>query len=41
MSLKPVEWEPSLSMRTDRQTYMTELIVTFRSFAKASKNIYE
>ena len=32
-----VQWELSCSMRTDRQTDMTKLIVAFRNFAKAPK----
>ena len=35
MSLKSVLWKPVWSMRTD----MTKLIVSFRSFANASKNL--
>ena len=35
MSRKSVQREPSCSIRTDRRTYMTKLIVAFRSFAKA------
>ena len=38
---KPAQWEPSWSMRSDRQmdgrTDMTKLIVAFRNFAKALK----
>ena len=30
------EWEPSFSMRTDRRTDMTKLIVAFRNFAKGA-----
>jgi hypothetical protein len=33
ISWKSVQWEPSCSMRIDRQTYMMKLIVTFRNFA--------
>jgi len=33
-----VQWEPSRSMRTDRRTDMTNLIVAFRNFANAPKN---
>jgi hypothetical protein len=39
ISWKSVQWEPSCSMRTDGQTDMTKLIVAFRDFAKAPKNI--
>ena len=35
--LKSVQWEPNCSMRTDRRTDMTKLIVAFRSFAKTPK----
>ena len=38
ISWKSVQWEPSCSMRTDRRTAMTNLIVVFRSFAKVLKN---
>jgi len=38
ISLKSVQWKQSRSMRTDRRTGMTKLIVAFRSFANASKN---
>ena len=34
ISLQSIQWEPS-SMRTDRRTEMTKLIVAFRSFANA------
>jgi hypothetical protein len=34
---KSVQWEPSCSMRTDRQTDMTKLIVAARKFANAPK----
>jgi hypothetical protein len=37
ISSKSVQWEPSCSMRTDKQTDMTKLIVAFRNFAKAPK----
>jgi len=36
MKIRPV-WEPSCSMRTDGQTDMTKLIVTFRYFVEAPK----
>jgi hypothetical protein len=39
VSSKPVQCEPSCSMRTDWQTDMTKLIVAFRSFANAPKNV--
>jgi hypothetical protein len=32
-----IQWEPSRSMQTDRQTDTTKLIVAFRNFAKAPK----
>ena len=35
---KSLQWEPSCYMRTDGRTDMTELKVTFRNFADASKN---
>jgi hypothetical protein len=35
ISSKSVQWEPSYSMRIDRQTDMTKVIVAFHSFAKA------
>ena len=35
---KSLQWEPSCYMRTDGHTDMTELKVTFRNFADASKN---
>jgi hypothetical protein len=35
---KSVQWEPSCSIRTDRRTDMTKLIVAFRNFAKLFKN---
>jgi hypothetical protein len=42
ISLKPVLWKPSCSMRTegrtDGQTDMAKLIITFRNIANASKN---
>jgi hypothetical protein len=37
-SRKPVQWEPSFSMRTDGWTDMTKLIVAFRNFEKKKKN---
>ena len=36
---KSVQWEPSCAMGTDRRTDITKLIVTFRNFANAPKNI--
>jgi Fe-S-cluster formation regulator IscX/YfhJ len=33
-----MQWEPSCSLRTDRQTDMKKLIVAFRNFADAPKN---
>jgi hypothetical protein len=33
VSSKSVQWEPSCSTRTDGQTDITELIVTFRNYA--------
>ena len=38
ISWKSVQWELSCSTRTDGQTDTTNLIVTFRNFAKALKN---
>jgi len=38
ISWKFVEWEPSISMQTNRQTDMTKLMVTFRNFPKAPKS---
>jgi hypothetical protein len=38
ISWKCVQWEPSCSMQTDRQTEATNLIVAFRNFASAPKN---
>jgi hypothetical protein len=35
ISGKSFQWEPSCSMRTDRRTDMTKLIVAFRNFAKS------
>jgi hypothetical protein len=37
ISWKSEQEEKSCSMRTDRQTEMTKIIVAFRSFAKTSK----
>jgi len=37
VSWKSVHWEPSCSMRTDRQANTTKLIVAFRSFVNALK----
>jgi hypothetical protein len=39
ISRKSALWEPRCSMRTDRQTDMTKLVVAFRSFSKAPKMI--
>jgi len=36
ISWQTVQWKPSCSIRTDGQTEMTKLTVTFRNFAKAS-----
>jgi hypothetical protein len=36
-SCKPSQWEPSYSVRMDRQTDMTKLIVAFHNFANAPK----
>jgi len=33
-----VHWEPSCSMRTEGPTYVTKLMVAFRSFANGPKN---
>ena len=35
---KPVQWEPSCSMRTRGQTEMTKLIVAFASFSNVPKS---
>ena len=35
ISWKSVQWEPSCSMRTDRQTDMTKYLFAFRDFANA------
>jgi hypothetical protein len=40
ISRKSVQWEPSCSMRTDRQSDTTNLIVASRNFANApSKHV--
>jgi hypothetical protein len=39
ISRKFVQWEPSCSMQTDDRTDMTSLIVAFRNFSNAPKNI--
>jgi hypothetical protein len=39
ISRKSVQWEQSCSMRPDRRTDMTKLIVAFRTFANASNNV--
>jgi len=38
-SMKIVQWERSCSMRTDRHTDMTKLILAFRNFSTATKNV--
>ena len=38
ISWKVVQWKPSCSMWTDRETDMTKLIVALRNFANAPKN---
>ena len=38
ISWKSIQWEPSCSMRSDRRTDMTKLIVAFRNFVNAPKN---
>jgi hypothetical protein len=38
ISWKSFQWEQSCSVRTDRRTDMTKLIVALRNFAKAPKN---
>jgi len=38
ISLKSVQWEPSLPMHMDRQTYMTQLKVAIRNCANMHKN---
>jgi hypothetical protein len=35
--MKIRQWEPSFSMRTDRQTDKTKLMTDFRNFTKAPK----
>ena len=40
ISWKSIQWEPSCSMRTDRRTDMTKLIVLFRNFVNAPTNTY-
>ena len=37
-SIKSVQWEPSCSMWTDRQTEMSKPIIAIRYFANATKN---
>jgi len=41
ISWKSVQWGPICSMRTDGRIGMTKLIVAFRSFPKAPKNVTE
>jgi hypothetical protein len=41
ISWKSIQWEPSCSMRTDRRTYMTKLIVDYRNFADAPNKEWE
>jgi len=38
LSLKSVQWGPSCSLRTNRQTYMIKLTVAFRYFPNAPKS---
>jgi hypothetical protein len=38
ISGKSIRWEPNSSMRADRQTDTTKLLVAFRNFAKAPEN---
>jgi hypothetical protein len=40
LSRKSIQWEASCSMRTDRRTDMTKLIVAFRNFAKVPKESF-
>jgi hypothetical protein len=40
ISWKSFQWEPSHFRRTHRRTDTTKLLVAFRDFAKASKNIF-
>jgi hypothetical protein len=40
ISWKFFQWESSCSVRTDCRTYMTKLIVAYRNFATASKNVF-
>jgi hypothetical protein len=37
--IKIRQWEPSCSMRTDKRTDMTKLIVAFRNFEKEPKKL--
>ena len=37
--VNPVQWESNCSMRTDRRTDMTELIVAVRNFSKTPKKV--
>jgi hypothetical protein len=37
ISWKPMQWEPSCSKRTERETEMTKLIVAFRNSANEPK----
>ena len=39
VSQKPVHWEGTYSMRTDRRTDMAKLIVAFRDFQNAPKTV--
>jgi hypothetical protein len=39
VSPKSFKWEPSCSMRTDRQTDMTKLVVPSRNFANAPETL--
>jgi hypothetical protein len=39
LSWKSVQWEPNRSTRTDERTDVTKLILAFRNFANAPKNI--
>ena len=36
---KFAQWEPSCSVRTDRQTHMTKLIVAFLNVVNPPKNV--
>ena len=39
VSSKFVQWQPAFFMRTDRLSDMKKLIISFRNFTNASKNV--